>query len=262
MAAADHSALDLLDRKLLGLNLETIRGVHGSSGTAKYTLQKDKNEWRFTDSPAPAFVADPQSVGETLRSFADLHAAAVRGLRRQGEPRGIRSRQAGRDDCGHGPAGRRRGQAGRAHAAPGQAGRRGQEGTLRQARQDTRRRGARRQHGQRPRPDAPRFREPVGAEVRPGPGDGPHAQGRSRRAGPGQGRRRVEDRQAGRPPRGRPDAPAASGPVGRPPRRPRRRLPRRRRQAVRPRRPGRRRDHSRDRERQAGRARPGDRQGR
>jgi hypothetical protein len=74
IAAADHSALDLLDRKLLGLDLQTIRSVHGTSGAAKYTLQKDKDEWRVTDSPAPAFVADRQLVGETLRSFADLHA--------------------------------------------------------------------------------------------------------------------------------------------------------------------------------------------
>ena len=74
LTAADHSALDLLDRKLLGLDGQTIRSVRGTSGPSKYTLQKEKGAWRVTDSPAPAFNADPQLVGETLRSFADLRA--------------------------------------------------------------------------------------------------------------------------------------------------------------------------------------------
>src|SRR5581483_10838505 len=74
-AAADHAALDLLDRKLLKLDLATITGVRGTQGTAKYALQKekDKGDWKVTDSPAPPFAADAQAAGETLRSIADLH---------------------------------------------------------------------------------------------------------------------------------------------------------------------------------------------
>jgi hypothetical protein len=73
VAAIDQPALELLDRKLLGVDLRTIHTLR-AAGASKYTLKQDKDEWRLTDSPAPPFIADRQAVGETLRSFADLRA--------------------------------------------------------------------------------------------------------------------------------------------------------------------------------------------
>jgi hypothetical protein len=74
VAAVDHSALDLLDRKLLALDQDKVRGVRVTGAAGKFAIQKEKEDWKVTESPAPAFQADPISVEDMLRAFRSLRA--------------------------------------------------------------------------------------------------------------------------------------------------------------------------------------------
>jgi hypothetical protein len=71
--AADHSALDLLDRRLLSLPPDSIQSLHGQ-GKTSFTLKRDKEGWRVLDSPAPPFLADKEAVEDTLRAWSLLRA--------------------------------------------------------------------------------------------------------------------------------------------------------------------------------------------
>jgi hypothetical protein len=73
VSAADHAALDLLDRRLLALDTAAIQRLHGK-GQTSYTLERDKAGWRVVDSPAPPFPADKEAVDDTLRTWSLLRA--------------------------------------------------------------------------------------------------------------------------------------------------------------------------------------------
>jgi hypothetical protein len=72
IGAVDRSDLELLDLKLLRLERKNIQRIRSPEG--KFTLQREKNEWRVTDSPAPAFVADPPEVEVALWVWSNLRA--------------------------------------------------------------------------------------------------------------------------------------------------------------------------------------------
>jgi hypothetical protein len=74
VAAEDHAALDLLDRNLLTLDREQIERVHSEHGDAKVTLQKEKGDWKVTDSPASPFTADREAVATILSAWTNLRA--------------------------------------------------------------------------------------------------------------------------------------------------------------------------------------------
>jgi hypothetical protein len=74
VTAADHRALDLLERKLLSLEPATIRSIRTTGKNSKFNLQEDKKEWRVTDSPAPPFAADKEAVDAVLRAWSGLRA--------------------------------------------------------------------------------------------------------------------------------------------------------------------------------------------
>ena len=48
VAAADHDALDLLDRKLLSVDPATIQRIRTASKDAKFTLQQEKKDLACT----------------------------------------------------------------------------------------------------------------------------------------------------------------------------------------------------------------------
>src|SRR5262249_33944999 len=73
--AADHAGVDLLDRKLLGLGFGGMQRAQGCAAAPRgFTLQREKEEWRLTDSPAPAFKPDAEALEDTLRALAFLRA--------------------------------------------------------------------------------------------------------------------------------------------------------------------------------------------
>jgi hypothetical protein len=74
LAAVDHPALDLLDRKLLTLDTATIQRLRAVTAKGAYTLKRDKEQWRVVDSPAPPFVADREAADDAVHSWAELKA--------------------------------------------------------------------------------------------------------------------------------------------------------------------------------------------
>src|SRR5262249_5748844 len=74
VAAVDHAALDLLDRKLLTLDQADVQEVKGTGDKGSYTLKREKEEWRVVGSPAPPFAADKDAALDTLRTWSDLKA--------------------------------------------------------------------------------------------------------------------------------------------------------------------------------------------
>jgi hypothetical protein len=73
LATVDHGALDLLDPRLLRLDLKAVQQFR-RGGDAPFTLQRDKDGWRVEGAPAPPFTADRESVADTLRAWSDLRA--------------------------------------------------------------------------------------------------------------------------------------------------------------------------------------------
>jgi hypothetical protein len=74
LSAVDHGALDLLDRKLLTLDQGAIERLRSQNGDARLLLQRDKDGWRVTESPAPPFAADQGAVEGVLNAWSNLRA--------------------------------------------------------------------------------------------------------------------------------------------------------------------------------------------
>jgi hypothetical protein len=74
LSAVDHGALDLLDRKLLTLDQGAIERLRSQTGDARLLLQRDKDGWRVTESPAPPFAADRDAVEGALNAWSNLRA--------------------------------------------------------------------------------------------------------------------------------------------------------------------------------------------
>jgi hypothetical protein len=73
--AVDHSALDLLDRRLLALEPDRIKSIRIVKGDAKLGLQrKAKDDWQVTESPAEPFAADKEAVDDLLATWSNLRA--------------------------------------------------------------------------------------------------------------------------------------------------------------------------------------------
>jgi hypothetical protein len=75
--AVDHSALDLLDRKLLSVDPLDVQALQARRDKDGFTLKREKDQWRVVDSPAPAFTADPDAVQDTLRTLSGLKAKKI-----------------------------------------------------------------------------------------------------------------------------------------------------------------------------------------
>lgn len=74
VAALDHAALDFLDRSLLMLDLNAIEKVRVELPPGKFTLQRQGESWRVTESPAPTFVADREALATFLSPLQSLQA--------------------------------------------------------------------------------------------------------------------------------------------------------------------------------------------
>lgn len=72
--AADRTALDLLDRNLIGLDREEIEKVRSKIGEEKLGLQKHKDGWQVVESPTKAFDADKVAVDALLNVWSNLRA--------------------------------------------------------------------------------------------------------------------------------------------------------------------------------------------
>jgi hypothetical protein len=74
LAAVDRGALDLLDRKLLALERDSVEKVRSQAGDAKLALEREKDGWKVVESPAPPFAADRDAVAYVLGVWANLRA--------------------------------------------------------------------------------------------------------------------------------------------------------------------------------------------
>jgi hypothetical protein len=75
VAAVDHGALDLLDRKLLALDHDRIKTIRVVTADAKLGLQRDpKGKWHVVESPTEPFPADGQAVDVLLEVWSNLRA--------------------------------------------------------------------------------------------------------------------------------------------------------------------------------------------
>jgi hypothetical protein len=75
LAATDHRALDLLDRRLLTLDPHTVTRVQSTAKAGPLTIQREgkADRWRL-DAPQAKFQADPDAVQSFLAAWADLRA--------------------------------------------------------------------------------------------------------------------------------------------------------------------------------------------
>jgi hypothetical protein len=75
VAAVDHGALDLLDRKLLALDRDRIKTINVVGTDARLGLQRDpKGKWQVIESPTDPFPADGQAVDILLDVWSNLRA--------------------------------------------------------------------------------------------------------------------------------------------------------------------------------------------
>jgi len=72
--AADHTALDLLDTKLLDLDAAKVERLHAQAGDKGLTLEKKGDAWQVTESPAGAYPADAQASASLSSLWTDLRA--------------------------------------------------------------------------------------------------------------------------------------------------------------------------------------------
>jgi hypothetical protein len=73
----ERGVLDLLDRNLVSLDPKTIERVQSKSDGAAWTLQKQGNEWKITESPAAPFTADAETENAVLNAWSKLQAVRV-----------------------------------------------------------------------------------------------------------------------------------------------------------------------------------------
>jgi hypothetical protein len=74
VAALDHRALDLLERNLLSVSLDTVKRVVRKGEGGSWTLQKEKEKWWLLDSPVTPFVADEEQAFGLIAGLANLRA--------------------------------------------------------------------------------------------------------------------------------------------------------------------------------------------
>src|SRR5439155_8473214 len=74
LAAVDHAALELLDRRLLTLGADTIERIQRSGDGGPLTLQRQGSEWQVTQSPATPFLPDPETMNAVLGVWSNLRA--------------------------------------------------------------------------------------------------------------------------------------------------------------------------------------------
>ncbi len=72
--AVDRDALDLLDRKLLGVAAAAVESIHVTGGETPLLLQKKGEIWRVLETPAPEFTGDSEAMTEALNVWANLKA--------------------------------------------------------------------------------------------------------------------------------------------------------------------------------------------
>jgi hypothetical protein len=72
--ALDHDALALLDRKLLNIPASEVESVKATGSATPLLLQKKGTEWHVLETPAPEYVADPETMGEMLNVWGNLRA--------------------------------------------------------------------------------------------------------------------------------------------------------------------------------------------
>ncbi len=72
--AADHVALDLLDTKLLNLDVAKLDRLHSQAGDKALTLEKKGDAWQVTESPAGAYPADSEATLSLSSLWSDLRA--------------------------------------------------------------------------------------------------------------------------------------------------------------------------------------------
>src|SRR5262249_3786095 len=72
VAAVDHGALDLLDRKVLALDQQSINRIEGKGSGGALALERQGETWRVLESPAPPFVADSEAVNALLSVWSNL----------------------------------------------------------------------------------------------------------------------------------------------------------------------------------------------
>jgi hypothetical protein len=72
--AADRAALDLLDTKLLSLDVAKVDRLHSQAGDKSLTLEKKGDAWRVTESAAGAYPADAEATASLSSVWSDLRA--------------------------------------------------------------------------------------------------------------------------------------------------------------------------------------------
>lgn len=76
VSALAKDALDLLDKELVNVSTKAIQRVQ-AKGSAPFTLEQKKDEWRVVGSPAPEFTAEDDAVQSFLRPWSRLRAERI-----------------------------------------------------------------------------------------------------------------------------------------------------------------------------------------
>jgi hypothetical protein len=75
LAATDHAALDLLDKKLLALDAKDINSIKSNAGGVATKLQRQEKGWKVVESPAgQPYDADVQTVSSLVSVWTNLTA--------------------------------------------------------------------------------------------------------------------------------------------------------------------------------------------
>ena len=72
--AADRTALELLDAKLLSLDAAKVERVRSQTGDQSWTLEKKGDVWQVTQSPAGAYPADAKAAVSLSSLWSDVRA--------------------------------------------------------------------------------------------------------------------------------------------------------------------------------------------
>jgi hypothetical protein len=74
VTAADHAALDLIDRHLISIAPATLLSVENKGGEATLKLEKKDGSWRVAESPAGTYPADAAMANTATRVWTNLGA--------------------------------------------------------------------------------------------------------------------------------------------------------------------------------------------
>jgi hypothetical protein len=75
LAAIDHAAVDLLDRKLLALDTKEVKGFRTTGGArGPLAVEREGDQWRVVEPQATAFTADAEAIDTFLGLWANLQA--------------------------------------------------------------------------------------------------------------------------------------------------------------------------------------------